>query len=1405
MRRRVNWKLFLPLLAASTLLSVGVHLLHAYQAEKSSRTLREQAAAALAAEEYEKAGHYLTRYLAFHPSDSEALTKYGHVHLTQRKTEWALKAFKQVVVLDPSDQKVRRIVVDLALRLGHHVTAAAHAHELLSALSAETTPEAAKQCGDLERILGKCHEAKKLHREAAEAFGRATQHAPALVEPYVRRAALLRERLNQAQQADQVITALVKNNPDSFRAYYERGRYRERWQQPDAGADLQHARTLLKGARLHELEDFLAASDLAQSAEDLDASRGHLVRAVKQFPNEPRLVLRLARLELRAGQAEKAVSVLQTGLMGLPNDRDFRVALVEALFAAGKGEEAERDLTTLRKSKRIPGILVEYLDAYVLVRKQQWAEASRSLESIRERLTFAPEFRVEADQLLIRCYERLGDHELYFATLQRTLREAAKGGARTGAARYRLGQALLAVGRVEDAISEFSHAVSASDAPPQAWLRLAEATLLRALRLSANQRESVWEEIEQQLAHAAQAMPDAVEVLLLRAELLAAQGKLAAAEAHVRKARDKQPQKIELWNALVAIMSHRGTDPVTIRSVLDNAQRRLGDSADVRLLRARYWANRGGGEARAALAELKQNVDKFSVEEQPQLLAGLAEAFQRVGEPREAELLWRLYLEQKPQNLRVRQLLFEQALSAGDRSGMEKAVADLKEAEGEEGVYWRSCAAVALLARGRAEGAQTVAAEVRGLVEEIRQRRAKWARVAVLEGELAELEGKLEEAVVKYQQAIDQGERSPRVIQRTVELLNQTKQYRAGDQLIARLSESAVLGDALRWLTAETALRANDFDRAEAVARAAVAANSEDYRRHLWLGQVLAAAGKLEAAEEALLRATDLGKTAPEAWIVLVQLQVRRDRSAAEATIQKVRERVPAELIPLTLGPCLEALGEREQAQEQYQTALAARPTDPTVMRVVALFHLRDGQPMRAEEILRKMISPGLKVPEPLAAWARRALAVTMAGPDYQRFKQGLRFLEENIQQTGGSALDQRARAVLLDRPGHRLEAIQVLEELAKVASLALSDQFALARLYEAVGNWSRADELLGPLTTVGNDPTLLAHHARGHLRHGEPGKARALVVRLEKGEPAGLTTLELKARLLHAEGQAENATALFELVIRDTKEPAVLGMIAVLLEELGQTEAAEKLYRQFAERSKLPESALSLARFLGRQGRVKEGLNQCEQLAALVAPEVLAEVIAGMIRTGKGTVDQAKRAEGWLVQAITAGTKAKSPQVAALLGPLADVYDYQGRYADAMKTYRQMLALNPNDFVACNNLAWLLVMEDRKGSTEALKYINHAIDNLRGPMPTLLDTRATVFTALGRSGEAIQDLQTALSEAQTPVRYVHLALAYRMGKKRTEAREALETARAMGFDPANLHPLEQPAYRTLRTELGIK
>src|SRR5262249_28058667 len=159
-----------------------------------------------------------------------------------------------------------------------------------------------------------------------------------------------------------------------------------------------------------------------------------------------------------------------------------------------------------------------------------------------------------------------------------------------------------------------------------------------------------------------------------------------------------------------------------------------------------------------------------------------------------------------------------------------------------------------------------------------------------------------------------------------------------------------------------------------------------------------------------------------------------------------------------------------------------------------------------------------------------------------------------------------------------------------------------------------------------------------------------------------------------------------------------------------------------------------------------------------------------------------------------------KAPKSVALKLQLADFYDLQGNYAEAERWYRQVLAQDAVNAFALNNLAWLLATQPDHGS-EALALINRGIEH-SGPQPSLLDTRALAYLALGQSGPALADLKEVIAEGPKPLRYLHLARAHYLAGNRAAAREAYRQTKALGLDTNRLHPAEQSAYRQMIGEL---
>jgi cellulose synthase operon protein C len=175
----------------------------------------------------------------------------------------------------------------------------------------------------------------------------------------------------------------------------------------------------------------------------------------------------------------------------------------------------------------------------------------------------------------------------------------------------------------------------------------------------------------------------------------------------------------------------------------------------------------------------------------------------------------------------------------------------------------------------------------------------------------------------------------------------------------------------------------------------------------------------------------------------------------------------------------------------------------------------------------------------------------------------------------------------------------------------------------------------------------------------------------------------------------------------------------------------------------------------------------------------------------------QAGRVLAWLEAGV-----ADQPQSLLYLLGLGNLHERLGDYPGAMGFYRTAIKLNDRDGVACNNLAWLIVLLKAGKGTEALDLINNAI-RVKGPLPEYLDTRGMAYLTVGNGPRAIADLQKALEGAPNGPKYFHLAQAYLLINEMDKARKSLEAGKTRGL-PRGLHPLEVAIYNQVANKLGM-
>ncbi len=497
-----------------------------------------------------------------------------------------------------------------------------------------------------------------------------------------------------------------------------------------------------------------------------------------------------------------------------------------------------------------------------------------------------------------------------------------------------------------------------------------------------------------------------------------------------------------------------------------------------------------------------------------------------------------------------------------------------------------------------------------------------------------------------------------------------------------------------------------------------------------------------------------------------------------------VRTKVPPGQLALTLARCFGQLGKDNDARNSYEAALQANPDDPAVLKDYAGFHLQREQFKEAEPLLRRMVDGKLKLSEEDAQWGHSRLALLLAtGNDLARFKEALLHVGLKMQEDGTFARDTRllsaetvemrrfAARVLASQPQWRCrdEAIKRLEELHRRQALTADDRFILARLYEARRDWSRALEQFDEIANLEDRrPNHLVAYAQTLLRYDRKDEARRQIDRLRRmqvnrPDPA----LQVDLVDLHARWYEVN----------------------------GQGTKAEQLLTDFLSRpGSRPQEILILVASLARQQKFDKALGLLDRVWKTCPAEIAGATSVALLRSTRGSPEQ----QADVVRRLEEARK-KEPRNTNLIVQLGDVRDIQNEWEKAEPIYREALAIEPNDVVALNNLAWLVAQRTKNGE-KALELINRAIARV-GPRAELLDTRAMAYLTLEKTTEAIQDLKEAVQETLTPTRCFHLARAYHQAKNREAAARELRQAKELGLQTSQLHPVEQKDYDELVKE----
>lgn len=1462
MRRVLYWKRLLLVVTAFVLVSGAVLAVHRFQVKTQSSIYKKRAeeVAALAEADPTRLGEAIAlyrEYLKFTPGDEGAYQKYANLHLANAKfdpgtTERAAAGAEDFLRLFPNHPKERQKLIELYLTTGQAQkfrTAKQHIDMLLTAppgTSVEVLELAAECAYGLD---------PNNPEEALRYLDRAIATDAAPVRTYIRAMGLHLGHKKDRERKNKIDALLSALRAGRFERSLEARVAAARFEMVlnnlgPARTDLDFAVGQLGGGDDPDALLALAEWELAgaKSAAEFAArsarAEAHLQKAFARDPRNVPVGLKLAEVLAMLGKRDDGVAVLKrtAAALAVVNDQYFQ--LIDRLIDLG-----DQEFSAQLVGAKLPAgaALALYYRGRLAVLRQDWAAALKLLGEAEGKLTLVPMYHKKAMVGLAACYSAMQNPDKQLDCCRAALRDDG------GYAPAIVGEAeaLVRMGRNDEALQRYRAIVNLYQMSAYRT-ELVRLELLAALTQPAETRD--WARFDEALGPPA---GRAAEVHVFHADALAARGAAPEAVALLRKwlaDNPKDPKAGAVWVALARVTD--GGRPESAWPVLEEAQKQVGNTVEVRLARAGLLVARAKPPAPAEFDALAAGADKLSAPEQWRLYFGLGQAAARVadrgpdGEParagRAAAIRYlRAAADRAPKDLACRGVLLDQALAAGDIELVKRTIGEMAAVEGENGPVG-ALAQIAIRlpdvkASGDAAARAAGARSLRELAERVRALRPGWSRVYVALAQLDELEGLTDAALANYVQALDKGERQEAVIRRAVELHRGKQQDLQAVALLDKLSNDTRLPDDLeryraihRMLSAEV-----PKDARRTIDRIAPFDGHRDHRLMMLRGALLDAIRDDAEALKAYYRAVEWRDKDPETWASLVAQLVKHGKrdeaqravSEAEAKLAPAPTATPEERAELRLavGGLYELIGDTKGALGHYTAARGAAPQELSPFRHLVLFYQRTGDFATADALLT-----GAKdaAAANIARWARRHLAITLtAHPDaYNRRAEALALVERNLAAAPSDSEDLKARArVWLVDPATRDEGAKVLREYARRSDLTADEFYLLGQVAFDQGKYAEAAQhfALAARPRPGVAPRHMAGLVRAYLalaQYQPAGGERSLklaedaVERLKAAFPGSWEATREEARLLSLRGKDRAAQADFDgakKLLDDARAVVqkfpgwdagtnLAARTGPLFEEMGLTADAEEAYTKFLRTSKEPHAHAPLAIHLIRQKQTERAIKLAREHEKTAPPLLTARLLTGAVRAKRpDPVDEAE-IERWLDAALRAAA-GKPDLEAALIGSRAELLDAQRKYPEAIAEYKRALARGKSDLVV-NNLCMLIALHTPAQADEAVRMMSELIA-IRGPEPSYLDTRAVAYLVSSRPAEATKDLQMALVQRERPAYRFHLAWALDLEPakdRRIFPDEQLSRARQLGLTASDLHPIEYQKYLALMAKYRI-
>ena len=536
----------------------------------------------------------------------------------------------------------------------------------------------------------------------------------------------------------------------------------------------------------------------------------------------------------------------------------------------------------------------------------------------------------------------------------------------------------------------------------------------------------------------------------------------------------------------------------------------------------------------------------------------------------------------------------------------------------------------------------------------------------------------------------------------------------------------------LALMSSASALSGN-IDEGMRYLEQAIVQSPENARLRTQLGMMRIAAGDPIQGEADLDQALGLDPSLADdprynrAEIALIEGYLRqREFDKALSAIEEWQKKHPEDATGYVMaGVAHASKGDSEKAREAFGKALELKPGAPDASANLAVLELQANNPKGAELVLQQVL------------------------PHHPDDLKTLVLL-----------------AQLAAREGDRPKTRDWLEKAVAAHPDSLPTRIVLSRLYFDLHEPAKTLEMIAPVArAMPDNPSVLEVKARAEMELGRLDDSIATYESIVTRFPGAVQSQYELSQAYMARGDLEKARAAAEAAIAaEPRHASAKLQLARILIRQGDTAAAEGVVADLAgiypDATDIKEIQGDLALLKGDPQRALGFFREARQTsdsARLAAAEARALAAGGDAGAATAVLEQ------WVE---------RNPQDTAVRLELNRYYHLEKRTADAEANLRTVIGYDPDNWVARNDLAWLLY---QKGDLSAARPEAEQARELAPSNPVVLDTLGVILLEQGEVEPATALIRQASTSApDNPDIGFHLAQAYAQGDHKDQAKELL-------------------------------